>query len=231
MWLSLAGTPLAQPECDAPRPIESRHNRSDRLFELWSAKLANPIRQAGDGDPAVLAQRPLMRTPASPRPTQIVFSVKDLDALIPGREGYDLTDVLLDKRGATAGIDRVFVVGAVRRKDSRPVAIVDIRLMRLSAHGSGLAWRVGAWGRRRGAARRMRMRMHWHATNRTATRAKPCAFLAHKIASNRSSTSPAAVYRSSAPARAGALRSRRAVSPGRAAASRSASGSAGAPRA
>ncbi len=109
----------------------------------WQTRLEDRLTRAG-GDPAALAQLPALRSPTTARPAQIVFSVTDIDALVPERDGYDAIGLLLGKHVDAGDTWYVFVVGTVERRDYRPVAVVDVRLTALNMAKGAAAWNTGA---------------------------------------------------------------------------------------
>ena len=98
------------------------------LLALWQARLEDHL-AALDGDPAALARQPLLRSAQQSRPTRIVFRVNDAGASVPGRDGHDLSGLLLDPPDGLASGWLLFVVAAVERQDERPVALAEVRLV------------------------------------------------------------------------------------------------------
>lgn len=111
------------------------------IFE-WQSRLSDRITRAG-GDPAALAQLPLLRSPATARPAQIVFSVTDIDAQVPERDGYDAFGLLLGKHVDATATWYIFVVGTVERRDYRPAGIVDVRLAAMTVANGTVVWKTG----------------------------------------------------------------------------------------
>jgi len=116
---------------------------SRTVIATWQARLEQYIASAGDGDPAVLSQLPVLRSPAVARPGQIVFAVNDIDAHVPERDGYDAFGLLLGKQATTAGPRYVFIVGAIQREEYWPVAVADVRVAVLSVKAGIATWETG----------------------------------------------------------------------------------------
>lgn len=135
-----AATPAAQPRA---APAASAGGASDRLLDTWEQRLAAYIDGPGFGDPGVLAQLPLLRTSAVPRPSQIVFAATDIDASAPERDGYDVVGLLIGKTEHAGEAHYVFVVGAIERNDYRPSAVTDIRLVVMTPRQGALVWQTG----------------------------------------------------------------------------------------
>jgi hypothetical protein len=112
------------------------------VISEWQSRLADRITRAG-GDPAVLAQLPILRSPATTRPAQIVFSVTDIDAQVPERDGYDAFGLLLGKHADATATWYVFVVGTVERLDYRPAGVVDVRLAAMTIADGTVVWKTG----------------------------------------------------------------------------------------
>jgi hypothetical protein len=115
----------------------------ERLVGAWCRAVAAHVAQAGHGDPSVLSLWGLARTPATPRPAQIVFGATDLEASAPGRDGYDAFGLLLGRMPMGDAIGQVFMVGTVARADYRPGDIVDARPVVLWLQQGQLACRSG----------------------------------------------------------------------------------------
>jgi hypothetical protein len=109
----------------------------------WQQQLSEHVSRAGGGDPAVLSQLPVLRSRTAMRPGQIVFGVRDVDAFVPERDGYDVFGLLLGKVEAASGPAYVFIVGTVERGDYRSLSIADIRLAALSVNKGGMSWATG----------------------------------------------------------------------------------------
>jgi hypothetical protein len=116
---------------------------SRAVIAAWQTRLEQHIASAGDGDPAVLSQLPVLRSPAVARPGQIVFAASDIDAHVPERDGYDAFGLLLGKQVTTAGPRYVFIVGAVQREEYWPVAVADVRIAALSVKAGIATWETG----------------------------------------------------------------------------------------
>ena len=116
----------------------------DLLVQAWGQQLASYVDRAGHGDPAALAQLPMLRSAPGLRPAQIVFRANDLAASQPGQDGFDLSGLLLGRQQRDGQTWYVFVVGAVARDDGRPVALTDLRLMALSLQNGQPVWRSSA---------------------------------------------------------------------------------------
>lgn len=125
------------PARDLPEPT------ARLVISEWQSRLSDRITRAG-GDPAVLAQLPVLRSPATARPAQIVFSVTDIDADVPERDGYDAFGLLLGKHADAANATwYVFVVGTVERRDYRPAGVVDVRLAAMTVADGTMVWKTG----------------------------------------------------------------------------------------
>lgn len=128
------------------RPAAAPYRLTDAearaIVAQWQQRLDRHIADAGQGDPAVLADLPALRSPLALRPGRIVFSAIDIDAKAVERDGYDVSGLLL---GTLQGAGRtyVFIVGTIDRDDYRPAALVDLRLAALTLRDGALTWRVG----------------------------------------------------------------------------------------
>jgi hypothetical protein len=109
----------------------------------WQRRVAQHVRAAGGGDPAVLAQLPGLRSPSVARPGQIVFAATDVESFVAERDGYDVFGLLLGKRDGADGPRYVFVVGTVERRNYRSVAVTDVRLAAMSVRGGTVTWETG----------------------------------------------------------------------------------------
>jgi hypothetical protein len=109
----------------------------------WQARLGQHIESAGGGDPAVLAQLSALRSPAVPRPSQIVFAATDIEALVPERDGFDVFGLLVGKHSTAIGPRYVFIVGVVERRDYWPVAVGDVRVAAMTVNGGVATWETG----------------------------------------------------------------------------------------
>jgi hypothetical protein len=108
----------------------------------WQARLGQHIEGAG-GDPAVLAQLPVLRSPAVARPSQIVFAATDIEALVPERDGFDVFGLMVGKHSTATGPRYVFIVGVVERRDYWPVAVGDVRVAAVAFKGGVASWETG----------------------------------------------------------------------------------------
>jgi hypothetical protein len=122
-------------------PVNETAGRT--LVEDWQRRLAQYVDKQGRGDPAVLAQLPAVRSPAVQRPGQIVFGASDIAASAKERDGYDVFGLLVGRRNSTQGPWYVFIVGALERRDYRPVAIADVRVTAMSVKNGGVVWETG----------------------------------------------------------------------------------------
>ncbi|HMO47561.1 MAG TPA: hypothetical protein PKB14_16220 [Rubrivivax sp.] len=142
-----------------PRPADATldaaplaEERARQIVAVWQRRLLDYIEQAGDGDPAVLAQLPAQRASGTLRPARIVFAALDVEASAEERDGFDVQGLLLGALNGTSGTSGtsgassepyLFVVGIVQREGYRPVALVDIRLVALGLQGGTAQWTVG----------------------------------------------------------------------------------------
>jgi hypothetical protein len=124
-----------------PHPLSEHSAR--HVLSAWQKELTRYITREGSVDPALLAQIRGARSREILRPARIVFGVLDVDASVPGRDGWDVQGMLIGKQ--TSGVQTwyVFVVSIVERTGYRPSSIQDMRVMAFSALGSKLAWSVG----------------------------------------------------------------------------------------
>ena len=116
--------------------------RAQHLISVWQQQLGRYIKQEGDGDPAVLSRMLVLHSRDVVRPARIKFAILDVDATVPGRDGWDVEGVLIDKQGSGAQGWYVFMVGVVARTAYRPTSIADLRLVALAAQGGHYAWRT-----------------------------------------------------------------------------------------
>lgn len=123
--------------------LSPRALAAQRAMQMWCTRLAEHVSASGPGDLAVLAELPALRSPAHPRPTQIVFGVTDIDALEAGRDGFDAVGLMVGRQPDAAGAAYVFVVGVVERQSHRPVALIDLRAVAISLREGQLAWHIG----------------------------------------------------------------------------------------
>lgn len=125
-------------------PIALSDARARQLIAQWQRQLGQYLQHAGGGDPTVLAQLPLQRATGTLRPARITFGALDLEAGAAERDGFDVQALLLEAAPGAAAQPYVFVVGTVQRDRYRPLALVDIRLVALTARQGQLDWTVGA---------------------------------------------------------------------------------------
>jgi hypothetical protein len=140
---ALNGCAIYSPPTTSAKVRDLPDATAKTVIATWQARLGQHIASAGDGDPAVLAQLPGLRSPAVARPGQIVFAATDVEAHATERDGYDVFGLLLGKQVTAAGPRYVFVVGAVERQDYWPVAVTDIRIAALSVKGGVTTWETG----------------------------------------------------------------------------------------
>lgn len=132
-----------------PRPTtvaparEMTGTSAGNVIAEWQRRVAQHVKEAGSGDPAVLAQLPGLRSPAVLRPGQIVFAATDVESFFAERDGYDVFGLLLGKRDGTDGPRYVFVVGVVERRNYRSVAVTDVRLAAMSVRAGAATWETG----------------------------------------------------------------------------------------
>jgi hypothetical protein len=117
--------------------------RAERLLRTWRQDLDAYIVREGRGDPVVLSQTRALRSRDVLRPARITFGVLDLEAVVPGRDGWDIQGLLIGKPTSGTHNWYVFLVGIVARAGYRPASIDDIRLVALSAESGKLTWEVG----------------------------------------------------------------------------------------
>jgi hypothetical protein len=117
-------------------------NSAARLLSVWQQDLLRYIDQRGGGDVTVLPALRELHSRDTPRPGRIVFGVLDVDASLPGRDGWDVQGVLVGKH-AEGGRDwYVFLIGIVRRSDYRPREVQDVRLVALASLDGKVVWRT-----------------------------------------------------------------------------------------
>lgn len=122
-------------------PVNETSGRT--LVDDWQRKLSQYVEQQGRGDPAALAQLPALRSPAVQRPGQIIFAATDVGASTKERDGYDVSGLLLGRRNSTLGPWYLFIVGAIERRDYRPVSIADVRVAAMSTKDGTVIWQTG----------------------------------------------------------------------------------------
>lgn len=128
-------------EASAVRPLTDAEARS--VVAHWQARLGRYVVDEGGGDPAVLARLPGLRSPAAPRPGRILFTVDDVFATAPERDGYDVTGQLVGKAPGAATPVYVFIVGTVERRDFRAAAVVDVRIAAMTVRDGVVSWDLG----------------------------------------------------------------------------------------
>jgi hypothetical protein len=115
-----------------------------RLIGVWQSQLGRYLAVEGAGDPAALSRMQVLRSRDVLRPARITFGALDVEATVPGRDGWDIQGVLLGKQAHGARSWYVFIVAVVARSGYRPSSIQDLRLVGLSAQGGNLAWTMGS---------------------------------------------------------------------------------------
>jgi hypothetical protein len=132
-----AGLPQPPP---ATAPVaQLPESTAIRLVSRWQEELCRFVLEKGDGDPAVVAEAKALRSSDVLRPARITFGVLDVEADIPGRDGWDVQGVLVDRAAGSY----VFLVGIIGRYGYVPTGIQDIRLVSLSAQDGRLRWETG----------------------------------------------------------------------------------------
>jgi len=116
--------------------------RAQHLISVWQQQLGRYIKQEGDGDPAALSRMLVLRSRDVVRPARIRFAILDVEATVPGRDGWDIEGVLIDKQRSAAQDWYIFMVAIVARSAYRPTSIADLRLVALTAQGGHYAWRT-----------------------------------------------------------------------------------------
>jgi hypothetical protein len=117
-------------------------NSAARLLSVWQQNLLRYIDLRGGGDVAVLLALRERHSRDTPRPGRIVFGVLDVDASLPGRDGWDVHGVLVGKHAERDRNWYVFLVGIVRRSDYRPREVQDVRLVALASFDGKVVWRT-----------------------------------------------------------------------------------------
>ncbi len=115
---------------------------SNRLISVWQQHLGRFITRNGHADPAALSELQSARSRDVLRPARITFGVLDVEASVPGKDGWDLVGVLTGKQMVADRSWYVFVVGVVERAGYRPRTLADIRAVGLSAQDGKLVWRI-----------------------------------------------------------------------------------------
>jgi len=140
----LAACTVRAPHTDVMAPqAQLNESKIDRLLGTWQREVTAYITREGRGDPGVLSQTRALHARDVLRPARITFDVLDVDAIVPGRDGWDIRGVLVGKQTSSAHTWYVFLVGIVARTGYRPSSIDDIRLLALSAQSEKLTWEVG----------------------------------------------------------------------------------------
>ena len=140
----VAGCAARAPHTDVIAPqVQLNESKVHRLLGTWQREVTAYISREGRGDPGVLSQTRALHARDVLRPARITFDALDVDAIVPGRDGWDLRGVLIGKQTDSAHSWYVFLVGIVARAGYRPSSIDDIRPVALSAQGEKLAWNVG----------------------------------------------------------------------------------------
>lgn len=141
----VAGCAARAPHTDVMAPA-ARLNESKvhRLLGIWQREMAAYISREGKGDAGVLSQTRSLHARDVLRPARITFDALDVDAIVPGRDGWDLNGVLVGKQTNSVHSWYVFLVGIVARAGYRPSSIDDIRPVALSAQDGKFTWEVGA---------------------------------------------------------------------------------------
>jgi hypothetical protein len=116
---------------------------SDRLISAWQQELGRFISRNGHPDPAVLSEMQFARSRDVLRPARITFGVLDVEASVPGKDGWDLTGVLVGREVIADRSWYVFTVGVVARSGYRPASLVDVRVVGLSVRDGKPTWRTG----------------------------------------------------------------------------------------
>ncbi len=149
-WLlaGLLGLVMAGCAQTGPTPVvapdtSTRGVAAERALQVWGERLAEHVSVAGQGDVAVLAALPALRSPAQLRPAQIVFGVTDIDALEAGRDGFDAVGLMVGRQDDAARFAYVFVVGVIERQDHRPVDLIDVRAVTVSVRQGQATWVIG----------------------------------------------------------------------------------------
>jgi hypothetical protein len=112
------------------------------ILAQWQQRLDRHVADEGQGDPAVLADLPALRSPQALRPGRIVFTAIDIGATVAERDGYDVSGLLLGRHEGGGGT-YVFIVGTIDRDDFQPTALVDLRLAAMTLRDGALHWQIG----------------------------------------------------------------------------------------
>lgn len=116
---------------------------SRNVIAEWQRRLGEYVAAAGSGDPAVLSQLSALRSSAVLRPGRIVFAATDIEAFVSERDGYDVFGLLIGKQDGATGPWYVFIVGAIERRDYRPSAVADVRVVAFSMRNAVAVWETG----------------------------------------------------------------------------------------
>jgi hypothetical protein len=140
----VAGCTARAPHPDVIAPAaQLNESKVHRLLGTWQRELAAYVSREGRGDPGVLSQTRALHARDVLRPARITFNVLDVDAFVPGRDGWDVQGVLIGKHTSSAHSWYVFLVGIVARAGYRPSSLDDIRPVALSAQDGKFTWAVG----------------------------------------------------------------------------------------
>jgi hypothetical protein len=140
---ALAGCGARAPHSDTlARPNHLPEQKVQRLLRAWEQQLAQYVAQEGGGDLAALSQMRVIHARDALRPARITFSALDVDAIAPGRDGWDVDGVLVGKQTDSNRSWYVFVVGLVGRDGYRPAALDDMRIVAVSSQDGKLTWQV-----------------------------------------------------------------------------------------
>jgi hypothetical protein len=140
--LSACATRSPQPEM-ANSQATLKAVTSDRLISAWQQALGRFISRNGHADPAVLSETQFARSRDVLRPARITFGVLDVEASLPGKDGWDVTGVLVGNEVIGDRSWYVFTVGVVERSGYRPASLVDVRVVGLSIRDRKPTWRTG----------------------------------------------------------------------------------------
>jgi len=116
--------------------------RAQHLISVWQQQLGRYIKQEGDGDPAVLSRMLVLHSRDVVRPARIKFAILDVDATVPGRDGWDVEGVLVGKHRSGGQDWYLFMVGVVARSAYRPTSVADLRLVALAVQDGHSVWRT-----------------------------------------------------------------------------------------
>lgn len=142
-FLAGCAQPAVAPRTEVATPTDTRTLAADRALLVWQARLAEHVARAGHGDPAILGEQPMLRSPTRARPAQIVFGVTDIDAIEDGRDGFDAVGLKVGRHADPTGVAYVFMVGIIERSSYRPVALIDLRMVTMLMHQGAAIWVTG----------------------------------------------------------------------------------------